>query len=79
VFFHTVHIVKGLMEKTSTNTGLQVTVNILNQVYETGRPGTSAWDFTWVPTRGMTPDSRGRIMQRIREDETADASQWWCV
>ena len=37
VVFHTVQIVKGLMEKTSTSTGLQVTVDILDKVYDTGR------------------------------------------
>jgi hypothetical protein len=37
VVFHTVEIIKTLMEKTSTSTGLQVTVDILDKVYETGR------------------------------------------
>jgi hypothetical protein len=37
VVFHTIQIVKGLMEKTTTATGLQVTVDILDKVYETGR------------------------------------------
>jgi len=37
VAFHTIQIVKGLMEKTSTRTGLQVTVDILDKVYDTGR------------------------------------------
>ena len=37
VVFHTIQIVKGLMEKTATSTGLQVTVDILDKVYETGR------------------------------------------
>jgi hypothetical protein len=37
VVFHTVQIVKSLMEKTSTSTGLQVTVDILDKVYDTGR------------------------------------------
>lgn len=37
VVFHTVQIVKGLMEKTSTRTGLQVTVDILDKVYDIGR------------------------------------------
>ena len=37
VVFHTVQIVKGLMEKTSTSTGLKVTVDILDKVYDTGR------------------------------------------
>jgi len=37
VVFHTIQIVKTLMEKTTTRTGLQVTVDILDKVYETGR------------------------------------------
>ena len=37
VVFHTVQIVKGLMEKTATRAGLKVTVDILDKVYETGR------------------------------------------
>ena len=32
VVFHTIQIVKGLMEKTKTSTGLQVTVDILDKV-----------------------------------------------
>jgi hypothetical protein len=37
VVFHTVEVVKGLMEKTTTRTGLQVTVDILDKAYEIGR------------------------------------------
>ena len=37
VVFHTVGIVKGLMEKTTTRTGLAVTVDIIDKVYEVGR------------------------------------------
>lgn len=37
VVFHTVQIVKALMEKTSTRTGLKVTVDILDKFYATGR------------------------------------------
>lgn len=37
VIFQTAEIVKELMEKTATHTGLHVTVDILNKVYETGR------------------------------------------
>ena len=37
VVFHTVQIVKGLMEKTRTGTGLSVTVDIIDKVYEVGR------------------------------------------
>lgn len=37
VVFHTVQIVKGLMEKTATSTGLKVTVDILDKAYDTGR------------------------------------------
>jgi len=37
VVFHTIQIVKSLMEKTTTRTGLQVTVDILDKLYETGR------------------------------------------
>jgi hypothetical protein len=37
VVFHTTQIVKELMEKTQTSTGLQVTVEILDRVYEVGR------------------------------------------
>lgn len=37
VIFHTIDVVKGLMEKAKTSTGLQVTVDILDKVYQTGR------------------------------------------
>jgi len=37
VVFHSVQIVKSLMEKTTTTTGLEVTVDILDKVYNTGR------------------------------------------
>ena len=37
VVFHTVQVVKELMEKTKTRTGLQVTVDILDKTYEIGR------------------------------------------
>jgi len=37
VVFHTVGVVKSLMEKTRTQTGLQVTVDIIDKVYEIGR------------------------------------------
>ena len=35
--FHTVQVVKGLMEKTKTSTGLRVTVDILDKAYGIGR------------------------------------------
>jgi len=44
VVFHTVGVVKSLMEKTHTSTGLQVTVDIIDKVYEVG--GTCAKGFT---------------------------------
>ncbi len=37
VVFHTVQVVKALMEKTKTRAGLEVTVNILDKPYEIGR------------------------------------------
>src|SRR3954470_22169785 len=37
VVFHTVQIVKGLVERTRTSTGLAVTVDVIDKVYETGR------------------------------------------
>lgn len=37
VVFHTVQTVQRLMEKTTTRTGLGVTVDIMDQVYEVGR------------------------------------------
>src|SRR6056297_1586530 len=37
VVFESVELVKQLMEKTRTSTGLRVTVDILDKVYETGR------------------------------------------
>ena len=37
VIFTSVELVKRLMEKTNTKTGLTVTVNILDGVYQTGR------------------------------------------
>jgi Rhodopirellula transposase DDE domain len=37
VIFHTVELVKGLMERARTATGPEVTVDILDKVYQTGR------------------------------------------
>jgi len=37
VVFHTVQVVKRLMEKTKTNTGLRVTVDIIDRAYDIGR------------------------------------------
>src|SRR5512135_3050868 len=37
VIFESVELVKGLMEKAKTSTGLRVTVEILDKVYQTGR------------------------------------------
>ena len=37
VIFHTVEIVKELIAKTTTRTGLKVTVDIIDKVYETGK------------------------------------------
>jgi hypothetical protein len=37
VIFESVALVKELMEKTRTSTGLRVTVDILDKVYQTGR------------------------------------------
>ena len=37
VVFHTVQVVKGLIEKTKTRTGLRVTVDIIDKAYDIGR------------------------------------------
>jgi hypothetical protein len=37
VIFHTIDLVKELMEKAKTKTGLRVTVDILDKMYQTGR------------------------------------------
>jgi S-adenosylmethionine:tRNA-ribosyltransferase-isomerase (queuine synthetase) len=37
VSLHTLDLVKELMEKAKTRTGLRVTVNILDKIYQTGR------------------------------------------
>ena len=37
VIFHTIDVVKELLEKAKTSMGLRVTVNILDKVYQTGR------------------------------------------
>ena len=37
VVFHTTEIAKEFMEKTQTRTGLKVTVDIIDKVYEIGR------------------------------------------
>jgi hypothetical protein len=39
VIFTRIELVKELMEKTHTKTGLSVVVNVLNKVYKTGRKG----------------------------------------
>jgi hypothetical protein len=46
VIFTSVALVKKLMEKTHTQTGLQVFVQILDQVYETGRKVTATFKET---------------------------------
>jgi hypothetical protein len=43
VIFHTLDLVKELMEKAKTRTGLRVTVNILDKVYQTGRKCTESF------------------------------------
>jgi hypothetical protein len=43
VSFHTIAIVKELMEKAKTSRGLHVTVNILDKVYQTGRKCTDSF------------------------------------
>ena len=65
VIFHSVDIVKELMKKTTTRTGLRVTVNIIKKIYETGRKVSEEfkdhmqilfdeylpkWNYTAVPT-----------------------------
>ena len=37
VSFESVELVKGLMERAKTSTGLRVTVDILDRMYQTGR------------------------------------------
>jgi hypothetical protein len=44
--FKSIEIVKELMEKTTTSKGLQVTVQILDQVYETGRKAADDFEET---------------------------------
>jgi len=41
VVFKSVELVKELMEKTKTNKGLRVMVNVINKVYQTGRKASS--------------------------------------
>ncbi len=65
VVFHSVDIVKDLMKRTKTQTGLRVTVNLINKIYETGRKVPEGfkehmqilfdeylpkWNYTAVPT-----------------------------
>ncbi len=65
VIFHCVDIVKELMKRTTTQTGLRVTVNIIKKIYETGRKVSEGfkghmqilfdeylpkWNYTAVPT-----------------------------
>ena len=65
VIFEGVELVKELMEKTSTSTGLRVTVDILDKVYQTGRKYAAGfkegmkivfdeimpkWNYTAVPS-----------------------------
>ena len=59
-------VVKELMEKTKTNKGLRVTVNVINKLYQTGRKASSEfkenmsikfdqflpkWNYVVVPNR----------------------------
>ena len=65
VIFRSVEIVKELMEKAKTNTGLQVSVDIIDKIYETGRKVSDSfkeemkiifdeflpkWNYTAVPS-----------------------------
>jgi len=65
VIFHSVELVKDLMKRTKTQTGLRVTVNIIKKMYETGRKVSdgfrdhmqilfdkylSKWNYRAVPT-----------------------------
>jgi len=43
VRFHTLALAKEVMEKAKTSTGLRVTVDILDKVYQTGRKGTESF------------------------------------
>jgi hypothetical protein len=64
VVFTTLPLVKPLIERTQTRTGLQVTVDIIDRVYKTGRKATRsiqnslqvvadailpAWNYTVLP------------------------------
>ncbi len=66
VIFTSIELVKELIEKTTTSTGLKVTVQIINKVYETGRKVAddfkqtsrivfdkflSNWNYTAIPNR----------------------------
>jgi len=46
VIFTSLGLVKTLMEKTHTNTGLSVVVNVIDQVYQTGRKVTDNFKKT---------------------------------
>nr|CAD5953376.1 Transposase [Planktothrix pseudagardhii]CAD5985656.1 Transposase [Planktothrix pseudagardhii] len=46
VIFTSLGLVKTLMEKTRTNTGLSVVVNVVDQVYQTGRKVTDHFKKT---------------------------------
>jgi hypothetical protein len=46
VIFTSLGLVKTLMEKTRTNTGLSVVVNVVDQVYQTGRKVTDNFKKT---------------------------------
>ncbi len=68
VIFKSVALVKELMDKTKTAQGLKVTVNIIDQVYKTGRKATAEfidnmpivfdeylpkWNYTAIPNAGV--------------------------
>lgn len=68
VVFHDVPLVKQLIEGTNTRSGLKVTVDILDRVYETGRKAAQelksslrvvadtllpAWNYTVIPNAGI--------------------------
>ena len=46
MIFTSLGLVKTLMEKTRTNTGLSVVVNVVDQVYQTGRKVTDNFKKT---------------------------------
>lgn len=68
VVFHTVEIAKQFMEKAKTTTGLKVTVEILNGIYENGKKCSTGF-IENLRTCSMISYPAGIIVPTLKADD----------